>query len=109
MKEITLEEVKSRLKSREALNLNGEDLYLEIPEELQYLHYTNNKKDRHNLVVYSVEAKLPEGIEDPEEIARAYEAFLSLDNAQYREVLEQLQSEYNSLVHKHNLQNDENE
>ena len=43
MKEITLEEVKSRLKSREALNLNGEDFYLEIPEELQYLHYTDNK------------------------------------------------------------------
>lgn len=109
MKEITLEEVKSRLKSREALNLNGEDFYLEIPEELQYLHYTDNKKDRHNLVVYSVEAKLPEGIEDPGEIAREYEAFLSLDNAQYRGVLEELQSEYNSLVNQYNFQNDEDE
>ena len=110
MKEITLEEVAKNLKSREALNLNGEDFYLELPEELRYWNNSTAKKDQDKLVRYSVEIEIPEGIEEPGEIAKAYEGSLNLDNRQYREICHDLQGAYNDLVdvyNAHSLEDDE--
>ena len=98
MKEITLEEVVNNLKIREGRGFVGEDFYIEIPEELQYWNNTKEKKDRDKVVCYSVEIHLPEGIEEPDEIAQAFEDCMNLDNRQYREICYKLQGAYNDLV-----------
>ena len=102
MKEITLEEVVNNLKIREGSGYVGEDFYIEIPKDLQYWNYPSKKKDRDKLVCYSVEIHLPEGIEDPDEIAKAFEDCMNLDNRQYREICNELQYAYNHLVHVNN-------
>jgi len=102
MKEITLEEVAKNLKIREAIEHVGDDFYLELPEDLIYWNHTIKKKDRDKLVCYGVEIEIPEGIEEPEEIAKAYEGCLNLENRQYREICNDLQGSYNDLVYAYN-------
>lgn len=103
MKEITLEDVAKNLKIREGRGYVGEDFYLEIPEELRYWNCPEEKKDRDKLVCYSVEIKLPKGIEESDEIAQAFEDCMNLDNRQYREICQDLQSTYNELVDIYNI------
>ena len=110
MKEITLEEVAKNLKIREAIERVGEDFYLELPEELRYWNHSTVKKDQDKLVRYGVEIEIPEDIEEPGEIAKAYEGSLNLDNHQYREICNDLQGAYNDLVYAynaHSLEEDE--
>ena len=102
MKEITLEEVAKNLKRREAIDFVGDDFYLELPEDLIPFYYTIKKKDRDKLVYYGVEIELPKGIEEPDEIAQAFEDCMNLDNQQYREICYKLQGDYNHLVYVHN-------
>jgi hypothetical protein len=102
MKEITLEEVAKNLKRREAIDFVGDDFYLELPEDLIPFYYTIKKKDRDKLVYYGVEIELPKGLEEPDEIAQAFEDCMNLDNQQYREICYKLQGDYNHLVYVHN-------
>lgn len=102
MKEITLEEVANNLKIREGRELVGEDFYIEIPKPLHYWNHPKEKKDRDKLVCYSVEIHIPEEIEEPDEIAQAFEDCMNLDNRQYREICHDLQRDYNDLVRQEN-------
>ena len=90
------------MKIREGRGYVGEDFYLEIPEELRYWNCPEEKKDRDKLVCYGVEIELPKGIEEPDEIAQAFEDCMNLDNQQYRKICYKLQGDYNHLVYVHN-------